>query len=127
MLKGVAAIGMLLLELSVFENIAGKAKHVVRTGLSLVLIAASMKIFASVLSDLGSMAWIAIAKGLTAMGGALAELAIAMKLMPNGSVFKATGLLIAVASLKILAKTLSNFGGMDWITIGKGLAAMVEH
>ena len=124
MFKGVAAIGLLLLELSIFSNIAGKAKHVVRTGLSLILIATSMKMFASALSELGKMEWISIKKGLAAMGGALVEMAAAMKLMPKGSVLKATELLIAVASLKLLAKALSDFGGMEWINIGKGLAAI---
>ena len=124
MVKGVSAIGLLLLELSIFENIAGKAKHIVRTGMSMVLIAASMKIFASALYDLGSMDWNTIVKGLTAMGFALAELSIAMNLMPKGSVFKATGLAIAVASLKLLANAMSDFGGMEWSSIGKGLATI---
>ncbi len=124
MFKGISAIGLLLLELSIFENIAGKAKHIVRTGLSMVLIAASMKIFASALSDLGSMDWNTIVKGLTAMGLALAELSIAMNLMPKGSVLKATGLVIAVASLKLLANAMSDFGGMEWSSIGKGLATI---
>lgn len=124
MVKGVSAIGLLLLELSIFENIAGKAKHVVRTGMSMVLIAASMKIFASALYDLGSMDWNTIVKGLTAMGFALAELSIVMNLMPKGSVFKATGLVIAVASLKLLANAMSDFGGMEWNSIGKGLATI---
>ena len=122
--KGLAAIGGLLLGISVFENVAGRANHVVKTGVSMILIAASMKIFASVLSDLATMRWNVIAKGLTAMGIALAELAIAMKLMPSGSMFKATGLVIAAASLKILADVLSDFGKMKWGVIGKGLAAM---
>ena len=122
--KGLAAVGALLLEISIFENIAGKAKHVVSTGLSLVLIAASMKIFASVLSDLATIEWTNIAKGLTAMGIALAEMTIAMKLMPKGSVFKATGLVIAAASLKILANVMNDFAGMEWVGIAKGLVAM---
>ena len=124
MVKGVSAIGLLLLELSIFENIAGKAKHIVRTGMSMVLIAASMKIFASALYDLGSMDWNTIVKGLTAMGFALAELPIAMNLMPKGSAFKAAGLVIAVASLKLLANAMSDFGGMEWNSIGKGLATI---
>lgn len=124
MFKGISAIGLLLLELSIFENIAGKAKHIVRTGMSMVLIAASMKMFASALYDLGSMDWNTIVKGLTAMGFALAELSIAMNLMPKGSVFKATGLVIAVASLKLLANAMSDFGGMEWSSIGKGLTTI---
>lgn len=95
--KGLAAIGGLLLEISAFTNIASYAKHITRTGLSMMLIAASLKILASVMADFGGMDWNAIGKGLAGMGGALAELAIAMRLIPNGAVFKATGLVIAAA------------------------------
>ena len=119
--KGLASIGALLIEISIFENIAGKAKHVISTGLSMLLISASMKILASALSDLGSIAWPDIAKGLTAMGIAMAELALVMRLIPKGSIFKATGLLIAVASLKLLANVLSYFEDMEWDGICKGL------
>ena len=122
--KGIAAIGALLLEISIFENIAGKAKHVVSSGLSMILIAASMKILASVLSDLSDIEWSGIGKGLAAMGIAMAEMAVLMNLMPKGSVFKATGLVIAAASLKIVASALSDFGRMNWSSIGKGLTAM---
>lgn len=122
--KGLSAIGGLLLEISIFENIAGKAKHVISTGLSLLLVAASLKILASALEDFGSIDPKVIVTGLIAIGGALAELVIAMNLMPKGSLFKATGLLIAVASLKLLSNTLSDFGSMDWNSIGKGLTAM---
>ncbi len=122
--KGLAAIGALLLEISIFQNIAGKAKHVVKTGLSLVLIAASLKIAASALSDLAVIQWNDISKGLTAIGIALLEMTLAMRLMPKGSVFKATGLVIAAASLEIIANVMSKFAGMEWNGIGKGLTAM---
>ena len=119
--KGLAAIGGLLIGISIFEIIAGKAEHVVRTGISIALIAASLKILANALTDFSSMKWNDISKGLFAMGIALAELAITMKLMPNGSVFKAAGLLIAITSLKLLASALSDFGNMEWSSLGKGL------
>lgn len=122
--KGLASIGALLIELSVFEKIAGTAKHVVSTGASLILIAAAMKLLANAMKDFGNMDWTQIGKGLAGMGGALLELSLAMKLMPKGSMFRATGLLIAAASLKIVASALSDFGNMDWTQIGKGLTAM---
>ena len=122
--KGLAAIGALLLELAAFTNLAGNAKHITRTGLSMVLLAASMKIFASAMKDFGGMEWTEIGKGLAGMGGALAEVAIAMNLMPKGSVLKATGLVVAAASLKILASALNDFKGMSWDEIGRGLAVM---
>lgn len=122
--KGLLAIGELLLEIAAFTNIAGYAKHITRTGLSMVLLAASMKILASAMSDFGSMKWEEIGKGLAAMGGALAELAIVMNLMPKGAVFKATGLVVAAAALKVIASALNDVGGISQENVGKSLIAM---
>lgn len=122
--KGLAAIGGLLLEISAFTNIASYAKHITRTGLSMMLIAASLKILASVMADFGGMDWNAIGKGLAGMGGALAELAIAMRLIPNGAVFKATGLVVAAAALKVIASALNDVGGMSQENVGKSLIAI---
>lgn len=122
--KGLAAIGGLLLEISAFTNIASYAKHITRTGLSMMLIAASLKILASVMADFGGMDWNAIGKGLAGMGGALAELAIAMRLIPNGAVFKATGLVIAAAALKVIASALNDVSGMSQENVGKSLIAI---
>lgn len=122
--KGLSAIGGLLLEISAFTNIASYAKHITRTGLSMMLIAASLKILASVMADFGGMDWNAIGKGLAGMGGALAELAIAMRLIPNGAVFKATGLVIAAAALKVIASALNDVGGMSQENVGKSLIAI---
>ena len=122
--KGLAAIGGLLLEISLFTKLTGNAKKVLSTGAAMVLLGASMKIFASAMKDFGSMDWTQIGKGLVGMGGALAEVAIAMRLMPKGSVLKATGLVVAAAALKILASSLSDFSGMSWEDIGKGLVAL---
>lgn len=122
--KGLAAIGGLLLEIAAFTNIAGYAKHITRTGLSMVLLAASMKILTSAMSDFGSMKWEEIGKGLAAMGGALAELAIVMNLMPKGAVFKATGLVVAAAALKVIASALNDVGGMSQENVGKSLIAI---
>lgn len=122
--KGLSAIGGLLLEISAFTNIASYAKHITRTGLSMMLIAASLKILASVMADFGGMDWNAIGKGLAGMGGALAELAIAMRLIPNGAVFKATSLVIAAAALKVIASALNDVGGMSQENVGKSLIAI---
>lgn len=122
--KGLAAIGGLLLEISLFTKLTGNAKKVLSTGAAMVLLGASMKIFASAMKDFASMDWDQIGKGLLAMGGALAEVSIAMNLMPKGSLFKATGLVVAAAALKILASSLSDFGGMSLEQIGKGLVVV---
>jgi tape measure domain-containing protein len=122
--KGLAGIGGLLAELAVFTNLAGNAKYVMSTGVALIAIGAAMKIFASAVKDFSQLQWDEIGRGLTAMGGALAEVAIAVNLMPKNMIGIGTGLVIVGAALEIIANCMSKFGGMQWEEIGRGLTVM---
>ena len=122
--KGLAGIGALLAEIAVFTNVAGNAKHVVSSGIALTAIAGAMKIFASAMEDFGGMQWDEIAKGITAMGIALAEVALAMNLMPKNMVSTGTGLVIVGAALEMLANVLSKLGQMQWDEICRGLTTI---
>lgn len=122
--KGLAGIGGLLAELAVFTNLAGNAKHVMSTGVALIAIGAAMKIFASAVKDFGQLQWDEIGRGLTAMGGAVAEVAIAVNLMPKNMIGIGTGLVIVGGALEIIANCMSKFGGMQWEEIGRGLTVM---
>ena len=122
--KGLAGIGGLFAELAVFTNLAGNAKHVMSTGVALIAIGAAMKIVASAVKDFGQLQWDEIGRGLTAMGGALAEVAIAVNLMPKNMIGIGTGLVIVGGALEIIANCMSKFGGMQWEEIGRGLTVM---
>lgn len=122
--KGLTSIGALLVEITAFTKLTGNAKNVISIGLALIEIAAAMKIFASAMSDFGQMSWEEIAKGLVAMGGALAEVAIAMNVMPKNMVSVGSGLVIVGTALNIMASALGKMGGMSWEGIAKSLVAM---
>lgn len=122
--KGLAGIGGLLAELAIFTNLAGNAKHVMSTGMALITIGAAMKILVSAVKDFGQLQWDEIGRGLTAMGVALAEVAIAVKLMPKNMIGIGTGLVIVGGALEIIANCMSKFGGMQWEEIGRGLTVM---
>ena len=122
--KGLAGIGGLLAELAIFTNLAGNAKHVMSTGMALITIGAAMKILASAVKDFGQLQWDEIGRGLTAIGVALAEVAIAVKLMPKNMIGIGTGLVIVGGALEIIANCMSKFGGMQWEEIGRGLTVM---
>ena len=122
--RSLVSIGALLLEISIFANLAGKAKHVISTGLSLILVASGLKILASVVNDFSGMNWDEIKRGLTAMGAALLEITIALKLLPKTSLFRATGLVVAAAALKIVANDMNDFASMNWPSIKKAAITM---
>lgn len=122
--KGLAGIGGLLLEVALFANLTGNAKHIKSTGVAMVLLGASMKIFASVIKDFAKMKWEEIGKGLAAMAGALLAVGIAMRVMPSNMLTSGLGLTIVAAAMTILSDAMSDFGSMRWSEIGKALAAM---
>lgn len=122
--KGLTSIGILLAEIAAFTNLTGNAKHVVSTGVALIAISSAMKIMASAVGDFGSMQWDEIGKGLTAMAGALVEIALAIKLMPKNMVSTGVGLIVVASALTMLSNVLSTMGNLTWEEIGKGLVTM---
>ena len=121
--KGLAGIGGLLAELAVFTNLAGNAKHVMSTGVALIAIGAALEIIANCMSKFGGMQWEEIGRGLTVMGGALAELAISLNFM-KGTLGGSAALLVASTALAILAPVLSILGALSWEAIAKGLISI---
>lgn len=124
LVKGLTSIGVLLGEMAAFTKLTGNAKNVIATGLALIEIAAAMKIFASAVGDFGSMSVGELAKGLTAMGVALAEVAVAVNIMPKNMVSMGVGLIAVGAALEIVADVLGKLGGMSVEEIAKSLITM---
>ena len=122
--KGLTSIGILLAEIAAFTNLTGNAKHVISTGIALIAISGAMKIMASAVEDFGSMQWDEIGRGLTVMAGALAEITLAVNLMPKNMVSTGVGLIAVAGALAILSNVLSTMGNFTWEEIGKGLVTM---
>lgn len=122
--KGLVSVGALLAEIALFTNLTGNAKHVMSTGVALIAIAASMKIFASAVQDFSSLSWEEIAKGLVAMAGALTAVTVAVNFMPKNMVGIGTGLIAVAGALVIMAEALNKMSGMTWEEIAKGLVTL---
>lgn len=122
--KGLTSIGILLTEIAAFTNLTGNAKHVVSTGIALIAIAGAMKIMASAVENFGSMQWSEIGRGLTVMAGALAEITLAVNLMPKNMISTGVGLIAVAGALTILSNILSTMGNFTWEEIVKGLVTM---
>lgn len=124
LVKGLGAIGIVLAELAVFANLSGNAKHIISTGIALVLIGSAMKIFASAVADFSKMKWDEIGRGLAAMAGALISVAVATRLMPSNMIGTGIGLIVVAGALVILATALDKMKGSSWDEIGRGLATL---
>lgn len=118
--KGLASIA----EITAFTKLTGNAQNVISTGVALIAIAAAMKILACAVKDFSTMQWDEIARGLTAMAGALVAITVAVKFMPNNMAGIGAGLVIVSAALVVLAIALEKMGNLSWEQVAKGLIAL---
>lgn len=129
---GISAIGGLMTELnvslkSISKTMKGvKTTDLIKTGAALMEFAKAVDMLANAMSTIGNLDWDEIGKGLTGMGGAMAELIAAAKGLSYAKVdLKTAGSLIAMAqAVKMVADPLKKLGNMSWEQIGKGLSAM---
>lgn len=121
--KGLVSIGAILTAFTIFTKTVGKSSGLISAGLSLVAIAAAMKILASALADFAKMSWGQITKGIVVLAGAMTILTVAMRAMNEG-VGGAASMLVIAAALRVLAPALKSFGDMDWENIAKAMVVL---
>ena len=126
--KGLTALGGGLLELSVALKIINGTKVPLSTSVAMIALAEACKVLGDALAKFATFSWDEIARGLTAMGGALAELTASLSILSKaggfGALLGGTGMLIAVQSLDEISQNLERLGNLSWDQIGHGLAAM---
>ena len=101
------------------------SEHILKGAFQMVLLAAAISIMGRTLSNLSSLSWEGIVKGLIAMGGAVAIMAKVCQSLSRLSfdeLAKGSAALLAIStSLAIIASVLTTLGGMSWTSIAKGL------
>lgn len=122
--KGLTGVGVLMAEIALFLNTAKFSGKAVSTATGILVLSAAIKVLASACKDFGSMQWSEIGRGLTVMAGALAEITLAVNLMPKNMVSTGVGLIAVAGALTILSNVLSTMGNFTWEEIGKGLVTM---
>ena len=123
--KGLIGLGVGLAELTVAMKAMSKVKVSLKNVAAMVVLAKACDILAEALGEFAGMSMDDIGAGLTAMGGALAELtaviAIMNKVGGGKSLAGSVSLLIAVQSLADIAEGLKAVGSLSWETIERGL------
>lgn len=115
------AVALLLIGMTIKALPEG---NMVGVGVGLIAAAAGIKIMASAVQDFSTMNWDELGRGLSGMAGALLEVTLALKFMPNNMVELGIGLIAVSAALTIIANVLGTMGEMGWDTIGRGLASL---
>jgi tape measure domain-containing protein len=126
--KGVAGIGAILLEFAGFQALMKliKPKKMLSAALSLVLIGASMEIFANVCEKLGQMEWVELGKAGAAIGGILIIAAGFAKLASYSRkmIASSAALILIGAAMEIFADVCEKFGQMEWESLAKAGVAI---
>ena len=115
LIKGLVGISVALLELSAAALLIGKSDFGVRAGAGILLMAASIRVIASAMQQMGSMDIGSIGNSLIAMGAALAEIGIFMTAMGDANHLIGTAAAMGILSLAILgiANAMQTIGGLE--------------
>ena len=126
--KGLLGVGGAMAELVAAMKFLDGVKINLRTSIAMIAIAQACKMLSEAVSAFSVLSWDEIAHGLTAMGGALAEVTAAVSVLSKmgggGALLGSAGIFITVQSLGELAVALKSFSEMAWDEIGRGLTAM---
>ena len=97
--------------------------NMISIGVGLIAVSAALTILAEVVTKMSHMSWEGLAKGLVALGGAIAILAVGLRAMA-GTLAGSAALIVAAGALAILTPALINLSSMSWEGIAKGLVAV---
>jgi tape measure domain-containing protein len=124
--KGLIATMLLIGSLVTAARFLPDGASLISTGLGLVILAGAVKVLASAVSDLSSMSWEELAKGLSAVGIILTELALFTRFAQANAtgVLGSAGIVILAASIKILASAVKDISSISWENVGKGMAVL---
>lgn len=122
--KAGAGIGGLLAMLTLFSNFS-KGGSMIANSVGLVVIAASMKIFVSVIKEFENINWNTLGKAGVTILALLTALTLFSVASKGGSLIaSAIGMTIVAASLLIFSASIKTFVGMKWEELGKAGAAI---
>lgn len=91
---------------------------------AIFIVAQSLSTIGDAVKQMGQLSWGEIAKGLTAMAGALTLISLAIGLLPPSSLLSAAAIFVVAASLGMIGDALGQMGGMSWEEIAKGLVTL---
>lgn len=127
MLTGLAGVAGLLIALSVASQIMNKqGGALIRTAASLVIVASAIRILVTAVRELGEIDKVNLTKGLIAVAGLLAALALYSQFskVNKGALTSGAGLILLGVALKIIADVVKTLGEIDKVNLIKGVGAV---
>lgn len=127
LLTSVIALGAVMAELVAAQVAISKwAKDGAKHAMSMLAMAAAVRVLAEAVEQLADLGWDGIEKGLIAVAGLLAEVAAFSGLSNFGGLTagKAVGILVLAAALSVLEKSVSAFSKMPVDELQNGIGAL---
>lgn len=127
LLTSVIALGAVMAELVAAQVAISKwAKDGAKHAMSMLAMAAAVRVLAEAVEQLADLGWDGIEKGLIAVAGLLAEVAAFSGLSNFGGLTagKAVGILILAATLSVLEKSVSAFSKMPVDELQNGIGVL---
>lgn len=123
---GLTGVGIILAELSIFLSKTDFKGFGPGKALGLVLLAAAVSMLAKSVASFKDISVGELAKGLSAVGVILAELALFLKFTKDakGVILTATGLVILAAAMKIFVGVVNDLGSMKLGELSQGLIGL---
>lgn len=119
--KGLGSITVVLVMIAAAMRMM--PKNLIGIGAGLVIVGASLLIISDAMNNFGKMTWEEIGKGLVALAGGLAIIAIALIAMKK-SIAGAAALTIAAVAILLFTPALMLLGSMSLAEIGKALLVL---
>ena len=121
--KGLVGIAGSIAAVGVALNLMGGPKLMV-TALALIPLAIGLNLIAASVKIFASLSWEDLVKGLLGMASAIALIGNAMMIVPPTLPLTAAGLILLGVALNIIAVAIKIFGEMDFATMLKGLGGV---
>jgi tape measure domain-containing protein len=130
--RALTAITVMFVQLftamAIFQKVAGFSglAQMPLVTAALILLGIAVNILASAVKKLADLSWNELAKGLTGLTVILGVLITTVKLMPPsaGIVSTSFALILLAGAVKILVSAVTDFSGLDWEEISKGLVGV---
>ena len=124
MLRGLTGLGLALVIIGQSMKLMPKGPGMVAQAAALTILGVALNEIAIAVRIFATMAWDDMARGLTALTGALVGLAVGMRLMPKGMIAQAAALVALGLALNEIAVALKIFNTMSWDEMAHGLVAL---
>lgn len=124
----VGVLGLMTIVVSAAKIMSTNTGKIKGGATQMVIMAAALKILASVCRDLSTLKWSELGKGVTGIGAILLEFAgfqaLMKKIDPKKMLSSATSLILIASAMEIFADVCSKFGQMQWEELGKAGVAI---